>query len=68
MELKLIAGGDCGRDDCPTIFMTDKGTIAIKGYVVHGKKTVSGEAVVEIPMTVFLEACPFTGRAAMSRR
>lgn len=35
MELTRIAGGDCGRDDCPTIFTTDKDTIAVKGYVIY---------------------------------
>jgi hypothetical protein len=50
-----IAGGDCGRDDCPTIFTTDRDTIAVQGYNVH-KETPPGEAVVEIPMAVFQEA------------
>lgn len=44
MELTRIAGGDCGSDDCPTIFMTDKGTIAVQGYILH-KETPTGEAV-----------------------
>lgn len=61
MELKQIAGEDCGRDDCPTIFMTDKGTIAVQGYIVH-KKTATGEAVVEVPIAVFLEAARALGR------
>jgi hypothetical protein len=55
MELTQVAGGDCGRDDCPTIFTTDKGTIAVQGYVV-GRETPVGEAVVEIPTEVFREA------------
>jgi hypothetical protein len=55
MELTLIAGGDCGRDDCPAIFMTDNGTVAIQGYLLN-KKTPAGEAVVEIPVAVFQEA------------
>ncbi|MCA1606862.1 MAG: hypothetical protein LC808_10335 [Actinobacteria bacterium] len=55
MELTLVAGGNCGRDDCPTIFTTDKGTIVVQGYVVD-KETSAGEAVVEIPTGVFREA------------
>jgi len=55
MELRLVAGGDCGRDDCPTIFVTDRGTIAVLGYLVD-KETPAGEAVVEIPMDVLREA------------
>lgn len=55
MRLTQIAGGNCGRDDCPTVFITDKGTIAVQGYIVH-KETPEGEAVVEIPMKIFREA------------
>jgi hypothetical protein len=55
MKLTQIAGGDCGRDDCPTIFTTDHGTLAVQGYVVD-KLTPDGEAVVEIPLAVFQDA------------
>lgn len=55
MELTPISGGNCGRDDCPTIFTTDRGTLAVQGYVVH-KPTADGEAVVEIPLVVFQDA------------
>jgi hypothetical protein len=55
MGLTRIAGGDCGRDDCPVIFTTDNCTIAVQGYIVH-RKTPAGEAVVEIPISVFEEA------------
>jgi hypothetical protein len=61
MKLTRIAGGDCGSDDCPTIFITDNGTIAVQGYLVH-KKTPAGEAVVEIPIAVFQEAARALGR------
>lgn len=61
MELTRIAGGDCGRDDCPTIFTTDKDTIAVQGYIVH-KETPVGEAVVEIPAAVFQEAVRALGK------
>lgn len=61
MELTRIAGGDCGRDDCPTIFTTDKDTIAVQGYIVH-KETPAGEALVEIPVAVFQEAVRALGR------
>lgn len=61
MALTRIAGGDCGFDDCPTIFTTDKDTIAVKGYVIH-KETAAGEAVVEIPLAVFQEAARALGR------
>ena len=55
MHLTRIAGGNCGRDDCPTIFTTDGGTLAVQGYVVD-RPTPDGEAVVEIPLSVFREA------------
>ena len=34
-HLTRIAGGDCGRDDCPAVFTTDRGTIAIQGYDIR---------------------------------
>jgi hypothetical protein len=55
MGLTRIAGGDCGRDDCPAIFTTDKDTVAVQGYVMHRKAPV-GEAIVEIPISVLQEA------------
>jgi hypothetical protein len=55
MNLTQIAGGNCGRDDCPTIFTTDRGTLAVQGYTVD-KLTPDGEAVVEIPLAVFRDA------------
>jgi hypothetical protein len=61
MKLTQVSGGDCGRDDCPTIFTTDKDTIAVQGYIVQ-KETPAGEAVVEIPIAVFQEAARALGR------
>lgn len=57
MELKRIAGGDpdCRNDDCPTVYTTDRGTIAVQGYTVE-RQTPEGEAVVEIPENVLREA------------
>lgn len=60
MILTQIAGGNCGRDDCPTIFTTDRGTVAVQGYVVD-KPTSDGEAVVEIPLTVLRDAARALG-------
>jgi hypothetical protein len=60
MELTRIAGGDCGRDDCPTIFMTDNGMVAIQGSLLN-KNTPAGEAVVEIPLALFQEAARALG-------
>ncbi|MFI6849074.1 hypothetical protein ACIBJD_31350 [Kitasatospora sp. NPDC050467] len=63
MELTMIAGGPCvtadddkcGNGDCPTIYTTDRGTIAIQGYDID-RPTPAGESVVEIPKAVLKEA------------
>lgn len=73
MELTRVAGpirldaaeyGDppkCGTGDCPTVFTTDRGTLAVQGYVVE-HETPSGEAVVEIPVALLKEALRALGR------
>ncbi|MFD9689061.1 hypothetical protein [Kitasatospora sp. NPDC059088] len=57
MRLTRIAGGDpdCRNDDCPTVYTTDRGSIAVQGDVVEWQ-TPAGEAVVEIPEEVLREA------------
>lgn len=60
MELTLIAGGDCGRDDCPAISLTDRGTVAVQGYVID-KPTPHGEAVVEVSRDMLMEAARAIG-------
>ena len=55
MELTQVAGDDCRSDDCPAVFTTDKGTVAVQGYLLD-RNTPAGEAVVEIPLAVFEEA------------
>ncbi|NGO69051.1 hypothetical protein G5C65_11925 [Streptomyces sp. SB3404] len=57
------ADGDeppCGRDDCPTVFVTDRGTIAVQGYDV-ARATPEGESVVEVPEHVLREAAHALG-------
>jgi hypothetical protein len=53
-KLTRIAG-NCGRDDCPTIFTTDRDTVAVQGYTLN-HSTPPGESVVEIPLNVLREA------------
>jgi hypothetical protein len=60
LHLTRIAGGDCGRDDCPAVFTTDRGTVAIQGYVID-RKTPADESVVEIPLDVLKEAVSALG-------
>jgi hypothetical protein len=55
LRLTRIAGGACGRDDCPTVFTTDQGTVAVQGYDID-TDTPAGESVVEIPLDVLKEA------------
>ncbi len=55
MELTWIAGDSCGRDDCPAVFTTDRGTLAIQGNIVD-RTTPNGESVVEIPLDLLREA------------
>lgn len=65
MELTLVAGGDCGRDDCPTVFRTDRGTLAIQGYTID-RQTPGGESVVEIPVNLLQEAVRALGRQGVA--
>jgi hypothetical protein len=54
--LTQIAGGSCGRDDCPTIFATSRRSIAVQGYTTIQRDLPDGEAIVEIPEAVLREA------------
>ncbi|KUP95552.1 hypothetical protein [Thermobifida cellulosilytica] len=60
MELVKIAG-TCSKDDCPNVFTTDRGTIAVQGYLVAGLTIPEGEAVVEIPLELLREAARALG-------
>jgi hypothetical protein len=70
MRLTRISGGSgtwkpgdppCGSNDCPTVYTTERGTVAVQGYVVE-HPVPGGEAVVEIPAEVLLEAARALGR------
>jgi hypothetical protein len=55
MELTKIAGANCKDGDCPAVYRTDRGTVAVQGYrVPHAAP--DGEAVVEIPAELLAEA------------
>jgi hypothetical protein len=54
-QLTPIAGGDCGRNDCATIFTTDRGTLAVQGNKID-HEAPTGESIVEIPMALLKEA------------
>ncbi|MGH3852204.1 MAG: hypothetical protein ACRDR6_01635 [Pseudonocardiaceae bacterium] len=59
MKLVKIAG-ECKDDDCPMVFTTDRGTVAVQGYTVD-RMTPDGEAVVEISAALLLEAARALG-------
>lgn len=60
MELTRIAG-NCKDGDCPTVYRTDRGTLAVQGYqIAHA--TPAAEAVVEIPAELLMEAARALGR------
>ena len=49
--------GDCdGRIDCPNIQQTPRGTIAVQGPLLTHVYPPHGEAVVEIPAEMLMEA------------
>ena len=62
MELIKIAGDDnCRNGGCPTVYRTDRGTIAIQGErLAHA--TPDHEAIVEIPLDLLTEAVRALGR------
>lgn len=55
MELIQITNGDCGRDDSPDVFTTDRDSIVMRGDLFD-MKAAPREGVVEVPMSVFMEA------------
>ncbi|MEV0615031.1 hypothetical protein AB0I81_17020 [Nonomuraea sp. NPDC050404] len=60
---EVIAGGNCGSNDCPTVFRTNKpGTVAVQGYAMRAVRTPEGEWVVEVPEQLILEAARALGR------
>jgi hypothetical protein len=59
VELTKIAG-NCKDGDCPTIYRTDRGTVAVQGYRLD-LATPETEAVVEIPDELLAEAARALG-------
>lgn len=58
MELRKIAG-DCPDNECPAIFLSDRGTVVFQGdAVTTGLKLTPGEQAVELPLDVVRQALP----------
>ncbi|MCI0386622.1 hypothetical protein [Streptomyces sp. CNQ085] len=64
-ELTRLTGngnGECGEDDCPNVYRTERGTLVVQGYLTDAFTPPRGEGLVEIPESVFLEAVRALGR------
>lgn len=57
MELTLLAKV-CDKKDCPTLYRTDRGTLAVQGDTVteHGRTLPAHESIVEIPVDLIKKA------------
>ena len=56
--------GTCNSGDCPTIYRTDRDTIAVQGRLVRDEADVvvpADEALAEIPVELLLEAARVVG-------
>ncbi|MFD9894238.1 hypothetical protein ACFWY9_33230 [Amycolatopsis sp. NPDC059027] len=61
VTLTRIAGTCEDGEVCPTVYLTDRRTIAVQGYLLPGKDVSAGEAIVEIPLPLLLEAARVSG-------
>ena len=55
MKVQTLIGSGCHGGNCPTIYKTDRGTVAVRGNLINpseltGISVPSHEAVVEIPL------------------
>ncbi|MCS0637727.1 hypothetical protein NX801_19060 [Streptomyces sp. LP05-1] len=49
-------GPECDDDDCPNVYRTARGSIAVQGTISRAFQPPEGEALVEIPEAVLREA------------
>ncbi len=59
---KIIGGGNCGENDCPTITSAEDGMVDVQGYHQADVPTPDGEIVARIPAELILEAAHALGR------
>jgi hypothetical protein len=59
---KIIAGGSCGENDCPTITTAEGNMVDVQGYHQVDIATPGGEIVARIPASLILEAARALGR------
>ncbi|MFF1909169.1 hypothetical protein [Kitasatospora sp. NPDC058218] len=57
MELTRLVGS-CDEGECPTLYLTDRGTLAVQGERVseHDLQIPAHEALVEIPIELIRKA------------
>ncbi|MET9221626.1 hypothetical protein ACIQCJ_31090 [Streptomyces sp. NPDC093221] len=57
MELTRLVGS-CDDGDCPTLYVTDRGTLAVQGPHIteHGRSIPAHEGMVEIPVELIRKA------------
>ncbi|GAA2153457.1 hypothetical protein GCM10009760_51190 [Kitasatospora kazusensis] len=50
--------GSCDEGECPTLYLTDRGTLAVQGEQVtgHGLQIPAHESLVEIPIELIRKA------------
>jgi len=60
MQLTKIAEANRKDGDCPTVYRTDSGTLAVQGYTLDCP-TPDGETLVEIPADLLAEAARALG-------
>jgi hypothetical protein len=60
MELRKLTEG-CPDNDCPTVYLSDRGTVVFQGDAVTSAKGLrlgTGEQAVELPLDVVRQALP----------
>jgi hypothetical protein len=57
VKIRTVAKAACESTGCPTIFVTDQGTVLVQGYIPNDVRlgVPAGELVVEIPRSLLLE-------------
>ncbi len=48
--------GECGKDDCPNVYRTERGTYVVQGVASDAFTPPDGEVLAEIPEAVLKEA------------
>lgn len=56
MQLRKLAG-TCDDDECPTVYLSDRGTVVVQGFTVtRGLSLADDEQAVEIPADLLRRA------------